>query len=601
MNDTIQLDADEVLRRFAEEREKRLRPEGFGQYLRLTEDMDRDPWTERQERPPVADHVTFTFVGGGWAGLLTGAELAKRGIHDVRIIDRAGDFGGVWYWNRYPGVMCDSPAALYLPLLEETGHTPSMKYAFQPEILEHCQRIGRHFGLYDKALFHTSVERAEWDEAARLWRITTDRGDSFTSTYLSLGLGFFSTPKLPGIPGIETFKGKAFHAARWDYDYTGGSPADPRLDKLTDKRVAVIGTGATAIQCIGPVSETAKELYVFQRTPSAVSPRGNGPVDEAWFRSIATPGWQKRYHDAYVRDWTGLWGQPFSLEPSLDPLDDDFAKFAARLRSVILSVPAEIRNPVTVKAALDKASVEIVSEVHEYIRGMVSDPDTAEKLLPWYRPLCKRPTFNDDYLHAYNRPGTQLVDTDGKGVEAITETAVIANGTEHPVDCIIYASGFEFAKDPLRALKFEVLGVDGVDLRSHWAQGVRSLHGLHTRGFPNMFTVQLAQGADFAANVPTGWQDAGETIALIVDHMLQHGLTRVEVEEADELAWSQQIAATPPMPDTRDCTPGLLTFEGGTDPRIALLSGVPEGPRGFFAMMAGWKWSGDFAGLEFQQ
>lgn len=312
MNDTIQIDADTVLRRFAEEREKRLRPEGFGQYLGLTQDMDRDPWTQRQAREPVADHVTFTFVGGGWAGLLTGAELAKRGIHDVRIIDRAGDFGGVWYWNRYPGVMCDSPAALYLPLLEETGHMPSMKYAFQPEILEHCQRIGRQFGLYDKALFHTSVERAEWDEAARLWRITTDRGDSFTSTYLSLGLGFFSTPKLPGISGIETFKGKAFHAARWDYEYTGGSPADPRLDKLADKRVAVIGTGATAIQCIGPVSETAKELYVFQRTPSAVSPRGNGPVDEAWFRSIATPGWQKRYNDAYVRDWTGLWGQPFS-------------------------------------------------------------------------------------------------------------------------------------------------------------------------------------------------------------------------------------------------------------------------------------------------
>lgn len=221
--------------------------------------------------------------------------------------------------------------------------------------------------------------------------------------------------------------------------------------------------------------------------------------------------------------------------------------------------------------------------------------------MPWYRPLCKRPTFNDDYLHAYNRPGTRLVDTDGKGVEAITETAVIANGTEYPVDCIIYASGFEFAKDPLRALKFEVLGAGGVDLRSHWAQGVRSLHGLHTRGFPNMFTVQLAQGADFAANVPTGWQDAGETIAVIVDHMRQQGLSRVEVEEADELAWSQQIAATPPIPDTRDCTPGLLTFEGGTDPRIALLSGVPEGPRGFFAMMAGWKWSGDFAGLAFEE
>lgn len=599
MTETNTINSEEMRRRFTIEREKRLRPEGADQYRGLTREMDHDPWTERVERAPVSDHVTFTFIGGGFAGLLTGAQLAKRGITDVRIVDRAGDFGGVWYWNRYPGLMCDSPAALYLPLLEETGYMPRMKYAFQPEILEHCQRLGRHYGLYENALFHTRLESADWDEAAGVWRIVTDRGDSFTTTYLGLGLGFFANPKLPGIPGIENFKGKTFHAARWDYAYTGGAPGDTQLDRLGDKRVAVLGTGATSVQCVGPLSAHAKELFVFQRTPSAVSPRNNMPTDEAWFKSIATPGWQDRYHASYVRDWSGMWGQPFSREPVQDLLSDGIARMAERVRSVILSVPEETRNPATVKEALDRADIEVVAQVHNHIAGIVTDSETAEKLKPWYRPMCKRPTFNDDYLLAFNRPNTHLIDTDGKGVEGITENGVVAKGIEYPVDCIIYASGYDFAKDPRKALDFAIRGVDGKDLRDHWRDGVRSLHGMHMHGFPNLFAVQLAQGADFAANIPTNWQDTGETIAIIVEHMEKSGLKRVEADEADEVAWAQQIAATPPMPDVRDCTPGLLTFEGGTDPQISSFSGMPDGPRAFFAMIGGWKKSGDFAGLVF--
>ncbi len=599
MNEFTPLDADTARKRFAEEREKRLRKNGLGQYIVAESEMENDPWTPRTDRPQVNDHVRFTFVGGGFAGLLAGAELAKQGITDVRIIDRAGDFGGVWYWNRYPGLMCDSPALLYLPLLEETGHVPTEKYAHQPEILAHCQRIGRHFGLYEKALFHTGVTQAHWDEAAQHWIVVTDRGDRFTSDFLGLGLGFLSTPKLPGIPGIDRFQGHAFHASRWDYGYTGGEPGHDALPGLADKRVAVIGTGATAIQCVGPVAAAARQTFVFQRTPSAVYPRMNAPIDPSWFASIAKPGWQRDYNDNFVLSWSGLWGQPYSLAPVPNLLQDSFAAIAGGVRAAIQSVPPDQLNPITAMAAVERNDLLGLAMAHANVDAQVRDPKTAEKLKPWYRLACKRPTFNDQYLQAFNRPSTKLVDTDGQGVTAITEKGVVAKGVEHEVDCIIWASGYDFSKGASHAVRFEVRGEGARDLQSHWQDGLRTLHGMHVAGFPNMFIIQLAQGAEFAPNVPTGWQDAACTIATVVAHMRNKGLRRVVADPKHEAAWTQIITTAPPFPDLRDCTPGLLSHEGTTDSRIASYQGSPDGPRGFFKMIASWRSAGTFCGLDF--
>src|SRR3954469_14541708 len=296
MTGAIEIDKDALKQKYAEERDKRLRADGNAQYQRLTGRFAQyavDTYMPVIEREPLTDHVQVAFIGGGFAGLVTGARLVEQGITDVRIIEKGGDFGGTWYWNRYPGAMCDTASFVYMPLLEETGHMPSEKYARGPEIYEHCQRIGKQFGLYDNALFHTEVTDLEWRDADSRWVVRTNRGDEFTAQFLAMGTGPLHVPKLPGIDGIESFKGHSFHTSRWDYDYTGGDPSGAPMKNLADKRVAIIGTGATSVQCVPRLARACQELFVFQRTPSSVDVRANQPTDPEWFAEMATPGWQQ--------------------------------------------------------------------------------------------------------------------------------------------------------------------------------------------------------------------------------------------------------------------------------------------------------------------
>ncbi|MBA4162997.1 MAG: monooxygenase, partial [Novosphingobium sp.] len=357
-----------------------------------------------------------------------------------RLIDKAGGVGGTWYWNRYPGARCDTAAMIYLPLLDETGYMPSEKYVCGPEILAHCERIAKHYNLYDKALFHTEVSSIEWQEDARVWRITTNRGDDFTAKYVAIGTGPLHVAKLPGIPGIENFQGRSFHTSRWDYDYTGGDPNGAPMDKLADKRVAVIGTGATSVQCIPQLAKTAGQLYVFQRTPSSVDVRNNHPIDPEWFASIAKPGWQKRWMDNFVENMGG--GLPTEdlindgwteisrriRERALGGTPVWLARLLARLRKAFGVAPGQ-QTTARVRAAFEDADIEKMEEIRARVETVVKDTPTAEHLKPWYSQLCKRPCFSDEYLPAFNAPNTTLVDTDGKGVERITETGLLVNGT----------------------------------------------------------------------------------------------------------------------------------------------------------------------------
>jgi cation diffusion facilitator CzcD-associated flavoprotein CzcO len=308
------IDKDAIKTKYRAERDKRLRSDGTAQYSRVVGTGLEDPYTPIQPREPKMDHVTFAFVGGGFAGLVTSARLVEAGVRDVRIIDKAGGFGGAWYWNRYPGAQCDTASMVYMPLLEETGHRPSEKYAHAPEILAQCERIGRQYGLYEQALLHTEVTALTWDDAKAVWRIQTDRGDDFTAQFVGLGTGPLHVAKLPGIPGIHMFKGHSFHTSRWDYDYTGGDPFGAPLDKLADKRVAIIGTGATGIQCVPHLAKTCGRLYVCQRTPSSIDVRANAPIDPDWFEDVATPGWQQRWLTNFTENQVG------SLAP--DPRPD---------------------------------------------------------------------------------------------------------------------------------------------------------------------------------------------------------------------------------------------------------------------------------------
>jgi cyclohexanone monooxygenase len=593
------IDKEALLAKYVAERDKRLRADGNAQYLQVKGHLAHyldDPYTPVAEREPKTDHVTFAFVGGGFAGLVTGARLVEAGITDVRIIEKGGDFGGTWYWNRYPGAQCDTASMVYMPLLEETGHRPSEKYAHAPEILEQCQRIGRQYGLYDNALFHTVVEDISWDAGASRWVISTNRGDKFTASFIGLGTGPLHVPKLPGIEGIEAFKGHSFHTSRWDYDYTGGDPKGAPMTKLADKRVAIIGTGATSVQAVPHLARAAKELYVFQRTPSSIDVRANAPIDPDWFSGIATPGWQQRWLENFTQNQAGGGAE-------VDLVQDGWTDLSKRIRGKIMHLPPEKRTPANMLAAYEDSDLEKMEEIRARVDTIVEDHGTAQALKAWYRQLCKRPCFHDAYLQAFNEPGAHLIDTDGQGVERITEKGVVAGGVEYEVDCIIYASGFEVGTEYKRRAGFDLTGRDGLKLSEAWGEGMKTKHGNFVHGFPNAFIVQPTQGANLISNVPHNLTEGGRTIALVIKHAIEGGKKEVEVTKEAQDAWVALLLTGPGrmMMGASDCTPGYYNNEGQSPgPAAKLNVGYPAGPAAYFQYLEGWRSSGTFEGLAFR-
>ena len=594
------IDHEALRARYRAEREKRLRPDGNEQYLepkgRYAHFLE-DPYTEVVEREPRTDEVTVALIGGGFAGLCTGARLRQAGVEDVLLIEGGGDVGGAWYWNRYPGAMCDTAAMIYLPLLEETGHMPTKKYVFAPEIHGQAKRIAETFGLYDQALFSTQVTRLEWDEPSSRWIVHTDRGDAIRARFVAMGTGPLHRPKLPGIPGIEDFEGHAFHTSRWDYDYTGGSPDGAPMTSLADKRVGIIGTGATAVQCIPHLARDAAELFVFQRTPSSIDVRNNHDIDPEWFATLE-PGWQQ----AWLRNFATLQTGGFADE---DLVKDGWTDIAQRIRDRVI---AEVQdggelNPETIQRAFGLSDDEKMEEIRARVDAVVEDPATAEALKPWYRQLCKRPCFHDEYLQAYNEPGCHLVDTDGKGVERIDATGVWVAGQHYDLDCLIFASGFEVGTDSARRAGYQTIGRDGETLSEHWAEGMQTLHGIHVHGFPNLFIIGLSQAANLISNITSNLVDAGTTIACVVRHALDEGATEVEVTEEAEQAWVGMLEGnSTAFLGNPECTPGYYNNEGGPIGRRERLnaSGYPGGPVAFWDYIDRWRSSGEFEGLEFR-
>jgi cation diffusion facilitator CzcD-associated flavoprotein CzcO len=598
--DATPIDREALRERYRAERDKRLRPDGNEQYLQPTGRFAHlldDPYTPRVERAPLSDEVTVAVIGAGFSGLVTGARLKQAGIDDIRLIDGAGDVGGAWYWNRYPGAMCDTAAMVYLPLLEETGHMPSMKYVFAPEIYGHARRIATHFGLYENALFSTQVTQLAWDEDSARWIIHTDRGDAIRARFVSIGTGPLHRPKLPGIPGIETFAGPAFHTSRWDYAVTGGSyEGDPMTD-LAGKRVGIIGTGATAVQCIPRLARDAGELFVFQRTPSSIDVRNNHPIGPDWYAGLGE-GWQQRWLTNFATLQTGGFAEE-------DLVRDGWTDISTRIRDRVVQLVMEGAEvgPATMTRAYEDSDDEKMTEIRARVDAVVSDPATAAALKPWYRQLCKRPCFHDEYLQAYNEPNVHLVDTDGKGVERIDETGVWVGGVHHEVDILIFASGFEVGTDFARRAGFETVGRDGHTLSERWAGGMQTLHGMHVHGFPNLFVVGPNQGSNLISNITQNLTEAGTTIARIIDHALATGAEQVEVTPEAEADWVRLLEGSErAFLGNPDCTPGYYNNEGRPIGRRERLngSGYPEGPVAFWEYMDRWRSDGRFVGLEFR-
>ena len=592
-------DPDALRTRYREERDKRLRTDGDEQYVEITETFahyaDVDPYVEPGfEREPLATEIDVAIIGGGFSGMLAAVRLRERGITDVRIIESGGDFGGTWYWNRYPGAQCDIESYCYLPLLEELNVLPKEKYSFAPEIYEHSQRIGREYGLYDITLFQTRVTELRWDTAQDRWLVSTNRNDRIQARFVIQAVGTASRPKLPGIPGIEDFQGHSFHTSRWDYAYTGGDHRGDLIG-LADKRVAIIGTGATAIQCVPHVGRHARSLHVFQRTPSSVDLRGNKPTDPSWAATL-TPGWQRARRENFADI---VVGRPFEVDLVNDGWTDIFHRFQADLRRAMAEGSNVDMEELALRAEI--ADFQKMNEIRHRVDETVSDHDAAEALKPWYRQFCKRPTFNDEYLPTFNRPNVHLVDVSAnKGVERITPKGVVANGVEYEVDCIIFATGFEITSAPKRRVSFDIIGREDESLFDHWRDGLRTLHGLSSHGFPNWFFIGVNQNG-LSVNMTAMFDDQAQHIAYILSELRNRGLTVAEVTAEAEAAWIAEIRrlAVNNLAFQEACTPGYYNNEGQLAARGKGLSSEVYAPgiNAFNAVLAAWRETGLLEGF----
>lgn len=577
------VDITAIRDRYRRERDRRVRPDGARQYRRAAGEFGyyaKDPYTPRAERKPRTDRVEVLVVGAGFGGLLTGAFLRDAGIGSIRLMDEAGDVGGTWYWNRYPGVRCDVESYVYMPLLEETGAMPTERYATGEEIRRHAVRIAENYDLYRDTLFHTRATSLTWDEGESEWEIETDRGDRFRAHYVVTSSGTLTQPKLPGIPGIESFRGHTFHTSRWDYGYTGGSP-DGGLTGLADKRVGVVGTGATGLQVIPHLAESAKELLVFQRTPSTVDVRDNRPTDREWAAALK-PGWQKERMENFLAVLAGE-----SVAESL--VTDGWTKTTSLQRHILSgSAGAHVDE---LQDELDDA--ETMNRIRARVDEVVSDPATAEVLKPWYRYMCKRPGFSDHYLRSFNRPNVTLVDTaDSHGITAMDEHRVIVGGDAYEVDCVIFATGFEAGVSGVVSGTLPVTGRGGIQLLQAWARGPRTLHGFFSHGFPNLFQLGAIQNAN-SVNFVHILQEQATHIAAIIARAEAENAIRVEPTPEAEAAWLEHVRAT-----ARDvsefqaeCTPGYYNAEG-----TQAITGFTysPGPVAFHRLLADWR-RGDMA------
>ena len=623
--DQYDFDPDALREKYREERDKRVRADGNDQYIEVTGDFSHyvdDPYVEPGfVRDPVLEEVEVVVIGGGFGGMLAAARLKDAGIHDVRIIEKGGGFGGTWYWNRYPGASCDIESYVYFPMLEKTGFVPRQKYTNAPETLEYCEVLAERFDLHDNALMQTEVISTEWDEDARRWLVTTNRQDCLKARFVVHSNGPLNRPKLPAIKGISSYKGHTFHTSRWDYAYTGGD-SHGNLDNLSDKRVAIIGTGATAVQCIPHLGAGAKELFVFQRTPSSIDVRNNQATDPDWI-STQQPGWQDERRTNFESLMTGVpvkedlvsdgWTEAFRLLfGNLREKAPSKWRLAAWSLGGLLSkefYQKGIKQYLTDKATahmdltrqMELADFAKMEKIRSRADSIVENQETAESLKPYYRQFCKRPCFHDEYLPTYNRPNVHLIDTDGRGVDEFTEKGVMFDGKEYEVDCIIFATGFEVGTDYSRRAGYSIIGVNGMSVSEKWSNGLSTYHGMHSRGFPNCFFFGPAQSA-FTATYTFSLDENSVHLAHIMTELKKRGATRVEASQAAEDAWVNTIIQKARLTEDfqKSCTPGYYNNEGhvNVNPQNNTYGG---GPIEFFKLMKKWRAKGNLEGLELDQ
>jgi cation diffusion facilitator CzcD-associated flavoprotein CzcO len=593
-----QVDIPALREKYREERDKRLNSEGEAQFIRVAGEFQdlyvSDPHKPVVPRLPITEELDVVVLGAGWGGILAAYHLIQQGVTSFRNIDHSGDFGGVWYWNRYPGVQCDNDAYCYLPLLEEMGFTPSKKFSDGAEIYAYARSIGERYGLADKALFHTLITSLRWDEELNRWHVGTNRGDHIRARFVVMAAGVLNMPKLPGIHGIDKFKGKMFHTARWDYEYTGGTPGNPVLDKLADKRVAIIGTGATAIQAVPHLARYARQLTVIQRTPSTIDERPNPPTDPEWLKSLR-PGWQAERRANFHRA-----AMEFFAPGEPDLICDIWTEISRNLAAELEAEGWPELAPEEFMARRERVDYQVMERLRGRVEALVEDANRAETLKPWYRYQCKRPLSSDDFYPTFNRPNVELVDVSAtKGVERMTEHGFVANGREYEVDCMIFASGFEVTSDLERRWGIETVnGRDGRSIYDHWRHGPKTLHGTATHGFPNMFFIGYIQGG-LNASVTEQFGRQGEHSAYIIGEALRGGIKAVEPSQAAQDAYVRHFEEMELDQSSfqRECTPSYFTNEGQVKAPWALFRQYGPGWDAFLKLLTDWREQGDLEGM----
>ena len=596
-----EFDAEAVRAKYQQERDKRLRADANDQYLDTKSgkfaSFGKDCWAGPvQNREPVVEEVDVLVVGAGFGGILSGVKLRKAGVDNIRIIDKAGGFGGVWYWNRYPGISCDTESYVYLPMLEETGYMPSRKYVFGQEIRQYAESIVDQFELRDKALFQTKVVGMEWDNDSGRWVTRTDRGDIVKARFVIHANGPIDVLKLPAIHGISDYKGHCFHSSRWDYAYTGGTEHDHDLYKLKDKRVAVIGTACSALQLIPYVAKHAKELLVFQRTPYAVDRRNNQDTDENWFKN-QPEGWHKNRVENFTQVTAGIYSEE-------DLVQDGWTDLARKVQGATPTGEIEFNHTEELDAIIEETDFQKMEEIRDLVSEIVKDPETAESLKPYYRRWCKRPGFSDEYLQVFNKDNVKLVDTQGKGVTHMVEDGIEFDGTVYDIDCVIFASGYEVGTEHNSRTGYDPVGRGGLKLSEKFKDGWKSFYATQSTQFPNSLILALQQSGA-SANFMHTLDEQSTHATYIAAAALKRGVKSIEPEQAAEDEWTDEINRNKDA--NREfleaCTPSYLNNEGKvgerTDHNIAAVQ-YAGGPLEFFRRVKEWRDEDELRGMKIE-
>lgn len=483
------------------------------------------------ERPPTqqGDDVDLVIVGAGFAGMYMLHRARGLGL-TARVFEAGTDVGGTWYWNRYPGARCDTESVEYSysfdPDLQQEWEWTE-RYATQPEILRYANHVADRFDLRRDITFETRVLAAHFDDVSSRWSVTTDRGDVLSARFVVMATGSLSSANLPHFDGLDEFAGRVLHTGRWPHEPIG----------FTGERVAVIGTGSSAIQSIPLIAQQAEHLTVFQRTPNYAIPAHNRPLDPAEVGAI-----KSRYDDfrAANRQMTAAFG---SRWPSNDvgalAVGDDERRRMLEERWELGGLPfLGAFNDIL----LDPGANEVVAEfVRDKIRAVVDDPVTADLLTPTNRIGCKRLCVDTDYFATFNRPNVELVDVHTEPIERFTATGIVAGGRERAVDTVVLATGFDAMTGSL--LRVDIRGRDGVALADAWAEGPVTYFGLQVPSFPNLFTVNGPGSPSVLTNMIVSIEHHVEWIAATIEHLAAVGAATIEPEGAAAEQWGATVDA----------------------------------------------------------